>query len=397
MSNLSKPAWNKTAWRSAAFLLALSLHGVASADLTLAVVRNPDESYADYDTSKRYNDFVRQIRESAGTPVKLIQYQSAFEAAKKGKEGNFDMILGPSHAIASLMHAKFTPIAKLPEQMDSVFIVRKDSPITSLKNAKGARLAMPGFESLTTSLARAELNLQNIRPKSYFAEVRYHLMGEAALFGLKNKAYDIAVAREDSADEWLKTNPGRIIFRSAQVPRQGFAIRNDVPAATQQRISAALLKYNGKTSLVRGMQFASADAKDYSHIGSMLNTTPTVLAGARVINVAQGKTLIASNVPVYDVRTEEQFKAEHVPKSIFVPYKEASAKEVDFDGSDDKFDLSKLPSDKAKPLIMYCDGTSCWKSYKSAKLAVSYGYTNLYWMRGGLPEWKAAGYATEKN
>lgn len=390
-------AWQAAHWRSAAFLLALSVHGTAMADLTLAVVRNPDESYADYDTSQRYSDFVRQIRAAAGTPVRLIQYSSAFEAAKKGKEGNFDMVLAPSHTIASLMHAKYIPVAKLPEQMASVFIVRKDSPITSLKNAKGARVGMPSFESLTTSLARAEINLQDIRPKTYFTEVKYHQLGDVALFGLKNHSNDIAVAREDDANAWLKTNSGRIIFTSAEVPRQGFAIRADVPAATQARIKNALLNASVNRNIANGMKFAAADAKDYSHIGSMLNTTPTVLAGAKVISVAQGKILLASNVPVYDVRTDEQFKTEHVPKALFVPYKEVSAKEVDFDGSDDKFDLSKLPADKTKPLIMYCDGTSCWKSYKSSKLAISHGYTNLYWMRGGLPEWKTAGYPTEKN
>ena len=160
------------------------------------------------------------------------------------------------------------------------------------------------------------------------------------------------------------------------MPRQGFAIRADVPAATQARIKNALLNASVNRNIANGMKFAAADAKDYSHIGSMLNTTPTVLAGAKVISVVQGKILLASNVPVYDVRTDEQFKTEHVPKALFVPYKEVSAKEVDFDGSDDKFDLSKLPADKTKPLIMYCDGTSCWKSYKSSKLASSTGWCN---------------------
>ncbi|MDP1896803.1 MAG: rhodanese-like domain-containing protein, partial [Sulfurimicrobium sp.] len=50
------------------------------------------------------------------------------------------------------------------------------------------------------------------------------------------------------------------------------------------------------------------------------------------------------------------------------------------------------PHDKNTAMLLYCDGTHCWKSYKSALMAVRDGYKNIYWFRGGFPEWKAAGY-----
>jgi hypothetical protein len=43
------------------------------------------------------------------------------------------------------------------------------------------------------------------------------------------------------------------------------------------------------------------------------------------------------------------------------------AKEVGFDAGDDQFALNKLPRDKNAPLIMYCDGTICWKGYKNRR------------------------------
>jgi len=144
------------------------------------------------------------------------------------------------------------------------------------------------------------------------------------------------------------------------------------------------------------MHLVAADKADFSRIGSMINITPTQLPGASVISAAQAKALVDKGVPVYDVRMADLYRDEHVPKSILNEYKEVSAKEIDFDASLDTFDLSKLPSDKTKPFIMYCDGTACWKSYKSTTVAVQKGYKNIYWLRGGLPEWKDARYPVEK-
>jgi rhodanese-related sulfurtransferase len=127
----------------------------------------------------------------------------------------------------------------------------------------------------------------------------------------------------------------------------------------------------------------------------MLNTTPTTLPGARIISASEAQELIAKGVPVYDVRDEEAYSMGRVPGAHFVPYKEVSAKEVGFDASEDQFALNKLPKDKNSPLVMYCDGTICWKSYKSATMAIQAGWKNIYWFRGGFPEWKEAGLPIE--
>lgn len=92
---------------------------------------------------------------------------------------------------------------------------------------------------------------------------------------------------------------------------------------------------------------------------------------------------------------KEEFQDGHIPGAIHVPYNESSAKEPEFDGSSDSFELDKLPQDKKTALIMYCDGTTCWKSYKSAIMATKNGWENIIWFRGGFPEWKAAGYSVE--
>ncbi|MDO8705351.1 MAG: rhodanese-like domain-containing protein [Sulfuricaulis sp.] len=78
-----------------------------------------------------------------------------------------------------------------------------------------------------------------------------------------------------------------------------------------------------------------------------------------------------------------------------IPYKEKSAKSVDYNAKVDSFDVARLPADKSKAVIFYCNAGECWKSYKAAKAAIKAGYTNAHWLRGGIPEWKAKGYPVE--
>ena len=78
-----------------------------------------------------------------------------------------------------------------------------------------------------------------------------------------------------------------------------------------------------------------------------------------------------------------------------VTYKEKSAKAVNFDASQDSFDLSKLPSDKNAPIVFYCNAGECWKSYKASIAATKAGYKKISWFRGGMPEWKSKKLPTE--
>jgi rhodanese-related sulfurtransferase len=235
-------------------------------------------------------------------------------------------------------------------------------------------------------MARSEINSRGLA-KSDFAEIKFHRMADAPLYGLKLGRYDLAVASADEAKSWTETNGGRIVYTSASVPLRALSVQPEtVDVGTQQKLAASLQKGN---SLKLAM--ATSSKADFKSVASMLNTTPTTLPGAKVVNAAEAKDLIAKGVPVYDVRVAEEYQNAHIPGAVSVPYVESSAKEVGFDPADDQFALNKLPKDKNAPLVMYCDGTICWKSYKSAVMAIQAGWKNVYWFRGGFPEWKETG------
>jgi rhodanese-related sulfurtransferase/ABC-type phosphate/phosphonate transport system substrate-binding protein len=360
-----------------------------AAPLTLGIVLGPDESLTDQATSQRYRAFAKEVEQSVGEPVRVQYYKRGFAAIKHAKDGTLDMIYGPSQVIANVTRYKFEPILKSDSKTAAAFVAGPNYKGT-LAAKSGAKLGVPDYESLMGGIARSEINSRGLA-KSDFAEVRFHRMPEAPLYGLKLGRYDLAVASVEEAKTWTAANGGRIVQTSAQVPLRGLTVNSEaVPASVQQSLASNLQKNN---SLKLAMNPASK--ADFKSIASMLNTTPTSLPGAKVIGAAEAKALIEKGVPVYDVRVREEYDTAHVPGAISVPYNESSAKEVDFDASEDKFALDKLPKDKNAAFMMYCDGTICWKSYKSAVMAINAGWKNVIWFRGGFPEWKEAGMAVE--
>ena len=46
-----------------------------------------------------------------------------------------------------------------------------------------------------------------------------------------------------------------------------------------------------------------------------------------------------------------------------------------------------LPEDKSMPLVFFCKGPICVKSFKAARKAMALGYTNVKIYQAGLPDW----------
>lgn len=123
--------------------------------------------------------------------------------------------------------------------------------------------------------------------------------------------------------------------------------------------------------------------------------TPATLPGVKTVSAEEVKKLLDGGVPVIDTRVAAEYAEKSIKGAKSVPYKEKSAKVADFDPSADQFDLSKLPSDKNAPMVLFCNAGECWKSYKASVVASKAGYTKINWFRGGMPEWVAKGLPTQ--
>lgn len=52
--------------------------------------------------------------------------------------------------------------------------------------------------------------------------------------------------------------------------------------------------------------------------------------------------------------------------------------------------------DKSRPMVFFCASAECWLSYNAALRAVAAGYSRVYWYRGGVEAWVAAGLPTAR-
>jgi rhodanese-related sulfurtransferase len=49
--------------------------------------------------------------------------------------------------------------------------------------------------------------------------------------------------------------------------------------------------------------------------------------------------------------------------------------------------LKELVQSANTPVLFYCNGARCMRSHNAATMAISWGYKNIYWFRGGWGEW----------
>jgi rhodanese-related sulfurtransferase len=300
--------------------------------------------------------------------------------------------------IGSAIRYGYEPVARFPGEERAVFIASEASKITSIQEANGKRLALPPADSLATYLARGELNARGFQAKHYFKEIKEFRYHEAALLALEFGQADLAVADRRLAEEWLARNKGRILLETRAAPMTGIAVLSTLDRATKDRIRSAFLAPNAKT--VAAVDFAGLDvrrmqpisAKEYDYVSTLGYFTPRVLEGVTIVSAEEAAALMRKGVPLYDTRSEEEYRERHIKGARWLPYLEKSAKEVGFDHAKDNFDVGRAADNKAAAVIFACNGAECWKSYKSCVTALKAGYTRVYWFRGGFPEWVARGY-----
>lgn len=385
---------------------------VAASMLTIAAlppagpvsVRVSGEAREEINTANyldRYKSLADYVATASGVEVKLSFGRDLGRELQRTRSGGYDLIIGPAHVIATAVRYGYEPIVRFPGEEVAVFVATESSGIESLESARGVRLATPPADSLATYLARGELNTRGVTAKTFFKQIREYRYHEAALLALEFGQADVAVADRRLAEEWLKRNKGRILFETKSAPGTGVAVLASLGKRAKERIRTAFLAPDQKA--IRATQLASLDltkmepitAVDYEYVSTLGYYTPRVLDGAKVITAAEAEAFMRQGVPVFDTRSKQEYNDKRIKGAQWLPYGEKSHKDVDFESAQDKFDLGGLPQDKGAPVILACNGEECWKSYKASVVAMKAGHKQVYWLRGGFPEWKANGLPIE--
>jgi len=351
--------------------------------------------------TQNYLPLLNYLGQVVGAPLRMIYSHDATQELINTRISKYALVIGPAHVVGSALRHGYEPAAAFPGQQKMLFLTLKSTGITTLDGAKGRRIGLPPQDSLATYMARGEFTMRGIRPKSFFSEIRNFSLHESALYGLGFGAVDVAVVDAAFAQDWIaKQNGNGVVIQESQaVPFVSIAIDSHLPGDIKDKVRNALLKPN--TEGTRALAVLNVSAmhpiakEDYLYVSTLGYFTPTVLKGATMVSAEQAKDLMAKGAILYDVRNERDWKEKHIKGATWVHYEEASKKEIEFDRSLDKFPLDRLTQDKAAKVIFQCNGFECWKSYKAAVVAMDSGYKNVYWFRGGFPEWNGKGLPVE--
>src|SRR6266446_1695999 len=382
-----------TSWGSPAYSAPKAANGVAA--LAMSITQEASEEQRIADILERYAPLANYLSAVAGAEVKIGYSRNMTVELQRTRTASVDILVGPAHIIGSALRYGYEPLATFSGSEKMVFVVPEASAIKVLEDARGKRLGLPSSDSLAAYLALGEFNSKGLQLKSYFQQIRNYSSHEIALYALEMNAVDVAVAEYRVAEKWLSQNKGRAIHETKSVPSSGIALNATLDKAVRQKIRDALLSPNPKRLPVA--QLASvgivdikpATADDYHYVSTLGYFTPTVLSGIRIVTAEEVQDLMGKGVPFYDVRIEPEYKEKHVKGAISLPYAEKSKKEIGYDAAQDGFKLAETVKDKNALLIFACNGGECWKSYKASLWAYNLGYRNVYWFRGGFPEWKA--------
>ncbi|HMH18874.1 MAG TPA: PhnD/SsuA/transferrin family substrate-binding protein [Burkholderiales bacterium] len=365
------------------------------AALAMSVTQEASEEQRIADVLENYAPLASYLSAVAGTQIKVGYSRNMSAELQRTRTASVDILVGPAHIIGSALRYGYEPLATFSSSEKMVFVVSEASTIKVLEDARGKRLGLPSADSLAAYLALGDFNARGLQLKAYFQQIRNFSSHDVVLYALGMGTIDVAVVEYRVAEKWLSANKGRVIHETKSVPSIGIALNAALDKGVKQKIRDALLSPNPKRpafaqlASVGIVDIKPATEEDYRYVSTLGYFTPMVLPGIKMITAEDVQDLMSKGVPLYDVRIEQEYKEKHIKGALPLTYAEKSKKEVGYDAAQDQFKLAETVKDKDAPMIFACNGGECWKSYKASVWAQNMGYRNVYWYRGGFPDWKA--------
>ncbi len=121
--------------------------------------------------------------------------------------------------------------------------------------------------------------------------------------------------------------------------------------------------------------------------------TPVMLPGGKIVTtVTLAKALAKNEFPILLIDAWDDPRHQSLPGAQRLPFAGHFGEyrdEVQFNLGRALLDLTR--GDRDMPIVFFCAGARCWESYNAALRAIRLGFSNVYWYRGGVAAWEAAG------
>ena len=371
--------------------LLASLTLPALADISALVAIEPTARKDGYLISR--NALEAGLAKALAEDVAVTSTEDLSDAMRSTRSAGFDIFIGPAQVVASALGHGYELIGSTDPEENYMLVGR--AGVTGVAGLRGGRLYLPQQDSIYTYMARGVLTAAGLSFKD-LQGVNYARYPQAGLTAIAIRSADATMVRRDDWELWQKDNPGvaSVLATSGAVPG-GFsaAVRRTLPAAQRE----ALAKWFGAAVRGTGLKPMTQHAapERYKAVAALGTFTPGSLPGATLVTADDVRRLMAQGALLVDTRIESEYRDRHITGARWVPYQEKSLKDVAYDATLDNFSGVKALNPKT-PTIFQCNGPECWKSYKACRTAIGLGFSKVYWYRGGMPDWEAAGLPTSR-
>ena len=136
--------------------------------------------------------------------------------------------------------------------------------------------------------------------------------------------------------------------------------------------------YDNYLFVMRNLIFCVVLSLSSSVVAGEKPYAPESLPGATILTAEEVISLILANpdLIVIDSRKKTEYIKGHIEGAINILNTELVLEDLDL-----------IVPDRTTALLFYCNGVRCLRSSDSINKVVGWGYTNLYWFRGGWKEW----------
>jgi rhodanese-related sulfurtransferase len=366
--------------------------GSAIADLKIMVAVDPSDRES---MVISVLDMQQTLSRIAGQPVHAVKSQDLGDVMRSTRTGEYDVYIAPAHVAASALAHGYTLVGSTDRDELYQLVARPGAKAPADLN--GGKIYLTQQDSVAAYMARGMLNEAGQSLKM-FQQVFYRTTSGAGLFAIDAGLVDATVAKKGDYESWVKQSSSQsaVLLSSRAVPGgMSVVVKNSLPEATRSKLENWLVSPGGTLAGIGKVSYHS-ELANYKYVAALGNWTPSQLPGVTMVTASEVVALQQKGVPIIDVRLAREYHEKHIRGAQSIPYAEKSLKDVAFDPALDEW-AGPEKLDKARPVIFHCNGAECWKSYKAAKVALSKGFTTIYWFRGGFPEWESSGLAVESS
>lgn len=190
-----------------------------------------------------FGPLAARLEKKLGQKVQLVSAPDVPTFLAKGLAGEYDLAIPSTTIYYKMLPAGYTVIARGMPSFWGGAIVRQDSPITTIEQCKGKRVAAIGEHSYGGYLFFKDLLKEHRIDAAKALDIQFLGKVDTIIYGVLNKKYDVGLLRIDlleSPDFIALKDQFRMIARSPDIPQFPFVVKKGMDQHTVAAIREVL-------------------------------------------------------------------------------------------------------------------------------------------------------------